>query len=73
MQDATKNNGKRILTPDQIKAEACGKAVHEVLNKYGMIMVPIFSFNGRDLDARIQILPRAINVESDKPVIDGGE
>lgn len=50
----------RILTPEQIKVQDIMQKINALLEANGMMLVPIFKFDGMRLDARcgIQMQPK---------------
>lgn len=47
-----------IITQETLKFEQCSSEITQILNKYGMILVPVFAFDGKKLDVRCNLMPK---------------
>jgi hypothetical protein len=52
---------KMVLTPDQIRAGECMAKINNILKQYGMVLIPLFHFDGQHLDARCSLAKRPDN------------
>lgn len=48
----------KIITPEKLRQEQCQKELNDLMNKYNVMLVPTFSFDGQNLNAGIRIMSK---------------
>lgn len=63
----------KILTPDQMKMEACQAAISKILKQHGMTFQPYFTCIGGQVAQGINLIPNDQIMTPDlKAAMDGG-